>query len=102
MSDLKITPKGKFCYCIINKVEEVKIGSIILPGDRSEGTRLAKVISKGPDVSADIEVGDIYAVNWFAGTVVNLAESNLLDNTHRLIGESELMARIEEVDNGDA
>lgn len=99
MSELKITPKGNFCYCLINKVEEVKTaGGVILPGDRSEGTRLAKVMAKGPDVSAAIEVGDIYAVQWFAGTVVNIAESNLLDNTHRLMGESELMAKVEEID----
>ncbi len=99
MSELKITPKGKFVYALINKVEEVKsAGGVILPGDRSEGTRLAKVLAKGPDVSDAIEIGGIYAIQWFTGTVVNIAESNLLDNTHRLISESELMARVEEID----
>lgn len=98
MSELKITPRGRFCYCQINTVEEVKTeGGIIIPGDRSEGTRLAKIISKGPDVSEDIEIGDIFAVQWFAGTVLNLAGSNLMDNTHRFIGESELMGKVEEI-----
>jgi len=98
MSGLKITPKGNFVYALINTVDELmSAGGIIIPDKHSEGTRLAKVISKGPDVSPDIKVNGIYAIQWFAGTVVNIMSSNLLDDTHRFIGESELMGEVEEI-----
>jgi co-chaperonin GroES (HSP10) len=97
---LKITPKGKFVHVILNKVEGGKTdGGIYLPEKHSEGTRMAKVISKGPDVSKDIEIGSIWAVEWFSGTPIHFVSSGLLDDTNRLISESELMARIEEVED---
>jgi co-chaperonin GroES (HSP10) len=97
VSELRVQPKGKFVYCQLNLVEAGKTeGGIYLPEKHSEGTRLAKVISKGPDVGEDVKIDDIYAVEWFAGTVVNLVTRGILDDTFRLIPESELMAKIEE------
>ena len=100
---LKITPRGKTVYCQLNSVEEKKTeGGIYLPDKHSEGTRLAKVLAKGTDASADIEVGGIYAVDWFSGTVLHFVASGVLDDTLKLFSDSELMARIEEIDDGDA
>ncbi len=100
---LKITPRGKFCYVQLDKVEEKKTdGGIYLPDQHSEGTRLAKVLVKGPDVSADVEVGGIYAVEWHVGTALHFVTSGMLNDTLRLVSESELMARVEETDDGVA
>lgn len=96
---IKITPRGKYCYCQLDKVEEKKTdGGIYLPDQHSEGTRLAKVLAKGPDVSADVEDGGIYAVEWHVGSPLHFVTSNMLDDTRRLVSESELMARVEETE----
>jgi co-chaperonin GroES (HSP10) len=97
---IKITPKGKFVHVILNKVEAGKTdGGIYLPDKHSEGTRLAKVLAKGPDVSPDVEIGSIWAVEWYAGTPVHFVSIGMLDDTNRLVSESELMARIDEVED---
>ena len=97
---LKIIPKGKFVYCQLDKVESKKTdGGIYLPDNHSEGTRLAKVLDKGKDVSADVEVGSIWAVQWHAGTSLHFVTSGILDDTLRIISESELMARVEETED---
>lgn len=94
---IKVTPKGKFVYCQLDKVEEKKTdGGIILPDKHSEGTRLAKIIAVGKDVSPEVEIGSIWAVDWFAGTPLHFVTIGMLDDTLRLISESELQARIEE------
>ncbi len=94
---MKILPKGKYLYCQLNRVEEKKTeGGIIIPDKHSEGTRLAKVIAKGPDVSKDIEIGSIWAIQWHAGEALHFTTIGMLDDTMRLISESELMAKIEE------
>ena len=100
---IKITPRGKFVYAQLDTVEEKKTdGGIILPDNHSEGTRLAKVIAKGPDVSQDVEVGGIYAVSWFVGDALHFVTRGMLNDTFRLISDSELKARIEETESGDA
>ncbi len=97
---IKIFPKGKFVYCQLDKVEEKKTdGGIYLPDNHSEGTRLAKVLDKGKDVSPDIEIGSVWAVQWHAGTALHFVTSGMLNDTFRLISESELMARIEETED---
>lgn len=97
---LKIIPKGKFCYCQLDKVEEkTTAGGIILPDQHSEGTRLAKVLSVGKDVSPDVKEGSIWAVNWHAGTPLHFVTIGILDDTLRLISESELMAQVEETED---
>jgi len=98
---LKILPKGKFCYCLLDSVEAKKTdGGIYLPDQHSEGTRLAKVLAVGKDVDADVEVGSIWAVQWHAGTPLHFVTSGILDDTRRIISESELMAKVEETDDG--
>ena len=100
---LKITPKGKFVYCQLDSVGEKKTdGGIYLPDNHSEGTRLAKVISKGKDVSPEVDVGSIWAVQWHAGTALHFVASGILDDTMRIMSESELMARVEETDDGNS
>lgn len=96
---LKITPRGKFCYVQLDMVEEKKTdGGVWLPDQHSEGTRLAKVLVKGPDVKEDVEVGGIYAVEWHVGTSLHFVTSGMLNDTRRLVSDSELMARVEEID----
>ena len=96
---MRILPKGHYLYCQLNRVEETKTeGGIILPDKHSEGTRLAKVLAKGKDVSPDIEIGSIWAIQWHAGEPLHLTTIGMLDDTMRLISESELMAQIEEDD----
>ena len=100
---LKIIPMGKHVYCQLDRVEEkVSQGGIILPDQHSEGTRLAKVLAKGPDVSDRIEVGAVYAVDWYSGIKLHFVSMGVLDDTKRLMSESELMARIEEEPDGDS
>jgi len=100
---IKIIPKGKFVYTQLDAVEEKKTdGGIYLPDNHSEGTRLAKIIDKGKDVSPDIEIGSIWAVQWHAGTALHFVASGMLNDTYRIISESELMARVEETESGDA
>jgi len=100
---IKIIPKGKFVYAQLDAVEEKKTdGGIYLPDNHSEGTRLAKIIDKGKDVSPDIEIGSIWAVQWHAGTALHFVASGMLNDTYRIISESELMARVEETESGDA
>lgn len=100
---IKIIPKGKFCYVQLDKVEEKKSeGGVWLPDQHSEGTRLARVIDKGKDVSPEVEVGSIWAVQWHAGTALHFVTSGMLNDTFRLISESELMARVEETDDGNS
>ena len=100
---IKIIPLGKNIYCQLDRVEEKKTeGGIILPDQHSEGTRLAKVIAKGPDVSDRIEVDGVYAVDWFSGSALHFVTLGILDDTMRMMSESDLMAKIEETSNGDS
>lgn len=99
---MKVLPRGKYVYCQLNRVEEKKTeGGIILPDKHSEGTRLAKVLAKGKNVDPDIEIDSVWAIQWHAGEPLHFTTLGILDDTLRLISESELMAEIKEDEDGD-
>lgn len=101
---MKIIPYGKNIYVILDKVEEKTTeGGILLPDMHSEETREGTIIAVGDRVNAErkkeeklIEVGQRILVQFYAGVSIHSVTKNILDDTHRLITESNVMALIEE------
>ena len=100
MSDLKmakIAPEGKRLLVQLNSIKECKTkGGIIIPDDHPEETRLGTVIATGDEVDKKFQPGNTILVQFFSGTVLHLPGSSMIDDTIRMITQSEVMAKIEE------
>lgn len=95
MSDLKIIPQGLRLLIRLNPVEEKKTeGGVILPTRHSEESRLGTIIAIGDEVNKKFKVGDQILVAFFSGTVLHFPAEGVLDDTIRMITESEIMAKM--------
>ena len=97
MSDLKIIPQGLRLLIRLNEVKQMKTkGGVILPDAHSEESRLGTIIAIGDKVDKKFKVGDQILLAFFSGTVLHFPGEGMVDDTVRMITESEIMALIEE------
>lgn len=100
---MKFTPLNN---CLRVKLEPVKAKSkpitrndgteteLWVPDKHQERSRIGEVLSKGPDVSDRIAVGDIVAMHWNSGIVMHLTLDDY-DDTDRVIVEHEILGKVE-------
>lgn len=93
---MKILPQGYKVYVRLGRVEEKKTdGGIILPGKHSEQSRIGEVMAVGNEVS-DYSVGDKVLVQYHSGVAIHLVAIGILDDTHRIYNEAEILTKVEE------
>lgn len=97
---MKFVPKSNKLVVLLDRVEEKKVGSIILPDMHSENSRLAMVLSIGSEVK-DYKPGEVVLVNFFAGKVLDVVTVSTLikkqDDTLRVVSEEEILVGVAEV-----
>ena len=100
----KIIPQGKRLLIQLNSVEEVskKIKrddgtetELILPEKHSEESRVGIVIACGEDVDKKFQPGNKILIAYFSGTCLHFPNEGVLDDTIRMIVQSEIMAKVE-------
>ena len=93
---MKIVPCEKNLYLVLEKVEEKRVGNVLLPDMHSEQCRIATIMDIGDDVPSGLfKVGERVLIHFFAGTVIHIVESLVLDDTHRIVNYQEVLAKIE-------
>ena len=97
-SRLKFLPTGRNLYVQLDPVSEhITEGGVIIPDKHGETTRLAMVIATGPKVEDDrLVYGCIVLIEFIAGTAIHIPRINFLDDTRRIIAESEIITVVEE------
>ena len=97
MSDLKIIPQGLRLLIRLNEVKQMTTkGGIVLPDAHSEESRLGTIIAIGDEVDKKFKVGDQILVAFFSGIVLHFPGEGIIDDTVRMVTESEIMAKVEE------
>jgi co-chaperonin GroES (HSP10) len=118
---MKIKPCGDRLYVRLGKVESgMSEGGIYLPDLHSEESRLGEVVDIGPDVNPKpykervlvevngkveekiativpeplFEIGDRVIIQFFSGTAIHIVSENILDDTHRIVGFREVLAKV--------
>ncbi len=95
---MKLELFGDKLYVKLDPIEEGKVGSIIIPGVHREVSRLGTIREVGPDVTR-VKVGDRILVQYYSGVTVErleLSERGDTPDAHRIMVESEILARITE------
>jgi co-chaperonin GroES (HSP10) len=117
---MKIIPWDKRVYVKLDKVEEKKSeGGILLPDKHSEESRLATILAIGDMVNeertrrrkwfqiwkrrkwidgTEIKPGQRIVVQFYAGISLHMVTGGMLDDTRRLITESNILCLVEEED----
>lgn len=102
--DYKIVPQGKRLLIQLNPVkafskEIIKNdgtkGEIVFPDNHSEESRIGIILAKGDEVKG-YEVGDKILIAFFSGTVLHFPGEDVLNDTIRMITQSEIMGLIKE------
>jgi co-chaperonin GroES (HSP10) len=91
-------------FVILEEVGEKKMGSIIIPGNHSERTRIGTVMEVGPGnreyggaiIPMNYRVGDKVMVSWGAGTRIHLDGESMygkpvVEDAFRVMRECEIL-----------
>ena len=92
---MKIIPVNDTLYIRLNEVEEQQIGRIILPDKHEERTRIGTVLATGDKVKL-FKAGDKILVSYFAGIHLHLPTEGIMNDTHRILTENEVLAKVED------
>jgi len=100
---LKIIPRPGKVYVRLDRVDEMRKGSIILPGMHSEPARIGTILGVGastPNMSTDgLTEGMRFACGYNAGEVLNSPRFDFGEDgpeMHRIISPLEIWCMIEE------
>lgn len=97
MNKNKIVPQGKRILVQLSSIKEMKTkGGVIIPGAHSEESRIGTIIASGDEVDKKYQPGALVLVAFFSGTVLHFPGEGILDDTIRMITQSEIMGLIEE------
>jgi len=85
-------------FVILGEVQEKKIGSIIIPDNHSERSRIGTVMETGPGVM-NYFPGDKILVSWYTGTRIHLDGDELygqpvVEDAFRMMRESEILGKV--------
>lgn len=96
-------------FVILDKVEEKKIGSLYVPDDHAERSRIGTVMEVGPGLREwngtitpmNYRVGDRVLVSWYTGTRIHLDGEKLYgedvyEDSHRIMRECEILGKVVE------
>ena len=90
---------GERLYARLDSIVEERTASgIIIPSARREVSRLGTVMEVGPEVTK-VKVGDRILVQYYSGVTVErreLSEPGETPDSHRILMESEILARVTE------
>lgn len=90
MSNLELTPLGRNLLVRCNEVSEKKVGSLYVPDNHSELSRVAEVLAKGEECTRPIKVGDKILLDYHSGTVIDIyykGEATSVNDTFRIVDE---------------
>jgi len=94
---LKIIPEGVNILIQLNPVREHKTeGGIVLPDTHGEESRIGIIIAVGNEVDKRHKPGDKVLISFVMGTPLHFPDAGILDDTVRIITQSNIMAKIEE------
>lgn len=96
MNKNKIVPQGKRLLVQLSPIKEMKTkGGVIIPGVHSEESRIGTIIATGDEVDKKYKPGVSILLAFFSGTVLHFPGEGVLDDTIRMITQSEIMGLIE-------
>lgn len=94
-------------FVILNKVEEKKIGSLYVPDNHDERSRIGTVMEVGPGLREwngtitpmNYKVGDKVLVSWYTGVRVHLPGEKMYgddvcEETSRVVRECEILGKV--------
>ena len=94
---MKIIPQGNRILVQLTPVKEkVTKGGIVLPDTHGEESRIGSIIAVGEEVDKKYQPGDKILIAFFSGTPLHFPDEGILDDTVRIITQSEIMAKISE------
>ncbi len=92
---MKILPCGKRILIQLTPVKEKKTkGGVILPDTHGEESRIGSIVAVGEEVDNGHQPGDKILIAFFSGTPLHFPDEGILDDTIRIITQSEIMAKI--------
>ena len=92
---MTIRPMGSRVFVEVSEICEGKVGSIIIPGKHSEMTRYGKVLAVGEEVKKYVP-GDKVIIAYYSGTGIDLLGTDFTFDTHRILEESEILAKYDQ------
>lgn len=95
---MRLSLKDDRMFIILNKVEEKKIGRIVIPDQHSERSRIGVVMGCGPDVTKYM-IGDKVLISWYTGTRIHLDGAELYgqpvdEDSFRIMRECEILSQV--------
>ena len=95
---MKLIPNGHRLYVLLDEVKEkVYKGTIILPDEHRERSRVATVMAAG-DEAKKYKAGDRVLVSYYCGTEIHLPDRDMATGCHRCVTEDEVMMKVIEED----
>ena len=68
-----------------------------LPEKHHIETRIGTIVAVGPEAAEKgFDAGDLVVVTFMAGTILHFPADNITDDTHRIVGFREILARLHE------
>lgn len=77
------------------------VSSVLITPDRQQITESATIISRGEDVTKDLQVGDKVLISYSTGIHIQIKESYTTSKYHRIIRDHEILTKINQ-DKRDA
>ena len=94
---LKIIPEGTNILIQLSPIKEkVTRGGIVLPDNHPEESRIGIIIAVGNEVDKRHQPGDKILISFVMGTPLHFPDEGILDDTVRIITQSNIMAKISE------
>lgn len=92
---VKIEPNEKRIYVQLEPVEEKKVGSLYVPDNHSERSRIGRVIATGDEVTRYVP-GDRIFMSFYSGVVTEFPQYGMLGDVHRIVREEEILGKLAE------
>ena len=89
----QVKPLGTRVLVELEPVDERKVESLYLPAKHSDRTRVGTVLDVGDKVTK-FKIGDRILLHYMVGVFVYLFENKWLKDTHRIVEEEEIPARL--------
>ena len=95
---MRLSLRDDRLFVILNKVEGKKIGSIFVPDNHDERSRIGTVMEIGPGVEG-YEVGDKILMSWHTGTRIHLPGETMYgeaidEESFRVCRECEILGQV--------
>ena len=95
---MRLSLRDDRLFVILNKVEAKKIGSLYVPDNHDERSRIGEVKEVGPGVMG-YQAGDKVLVSWYTGTRIHLPGETMYgepidEDSFRVLRECEILGQV--------